>query len=159
MHLPDKGFYLLIISVRKDIRLRIGSLGEMEFKKGRYAYAGSAQRALPARLCRHLKSSKKLFWHIDYLLKDENVSLTKVFVFPASAKVDEHKIIRRLLAFSCQPVLRFGSSDCKFSCPAHLVRLQLKISLSKTFPQATALNSRQLKNLCSFRSSFGRKIK
>jgi len=69
--LPQKGVYTLIIKVAKEIRIRIGSLGLQKFRKGYYAYTGSALGAsatsLKNRVRRHLrKAGKKKRWHIDF---------------------------------------------------------------------------------------------
>lgn len=45
----------------------------MEFKKGYYVYIGSAMNNLESRVKRHLSKSKKLHWHIDYLLKHSQI--------------------------------------------------------------------------------------
>ena len=65
-----KGTYCLIIQLKKDSRIEIGKLGLLNFDKGYYVYVGSALNSLEARLERHLKTEKKLFWHVDYLLAE-----------------------------------------------------------------------------------------
>ena len=57
--------YVLIIQVADQCAITIGALGELIFKKGFYAYVGSAQSNFNQRIKRHLRKEKKLFWHID----------------------------------------------------------------------------------------------
>jgi Uri superfamily endonuclease len=41
-----QGIYVLVIWLDDDVSLQIGALGERKFKKGLYAYVGSAQANL-----------------------------------------------------------------------------------------------------------------
>jgi len=115
-----KGAYLLIIGVNRDSRIKVGSLGLINFKKGIYVYVGSAMGGLEQRISRHLRSNKKTFWHIDYLLKNRNAKIIKVF-YKESNEKEECKIARRISKFG-EPVMNFGSSDCK--CESHLFRIK-----------------------------------
>ena len=54
-----KGIYCLIINVKKNTDLKIGSLGDIEFKKGSYIYVGSAQNGIENRVKRHFAKNKK----------------------------------------------------------------------------------------------------
>jgi Uri superfamily endonuclease len=72
--------YILFIRVKKKCRVGIGSLGVKEFKRGYYLYIGSGKKNLMERLKRHLKMKKKNFWHIDYLLKNSNVSILDIYI-------------------------------------------------------------------------------
>ncbi len=55
----DRGSYLLVLYNEKPFTKKIGSLGEREFKKGYYVYAGSAMKGLENRIKRHMRKSKK----------------------------------------------------------------------------------------------------
>jgi hypothetical protein len=66
---PEPGAYILLIFLPEQQSTRVGSLGEIDFVPGWSAYVGSAMRGLRSRISRHLKRDKKIFWHIDYLLK------------------------------------------------------------------------------------------
>jgi Uri superfamily endonuclease len=115
-----KGSYILGTSLNKDVRIQVGSLGEIDFYKGLYLYCGSALNGIKQRINRYLRETKKKFWHIDYLLKDKNPDF--IFVFP-SAKRLECKladILRQRLI----PIKGFGSSDC--GCVSHLYFLEQK---------------------------------
>ena len=115
-----KGVYVLVISVGKSIRVRVGALGNVLFDKGLYAYVGSAQNGLEKRVERHLRKAKKKFWHIDYLLDDDAVRVVKVFCKEAG-KSEECRIARRL-AERGVAVRKFGCSDC--GCVSHLFMLK-----------------------------------
>lgn len=124
-----KGTYLLIIDVKKDISLTVGSLGKISFSKGCYCYVGSAmgpgENALENRINRHLKNSenKKFHWHIDYFLGNKNVSIKNIFVLPSKKKL-ECFIANEIKNNSKEiyEVSNFGSSDC--FCPSHLFNVK-----------------------------------
>lgn len=112
-----KGIYILAISIGKNKIVKIGALGKLFFKEGFYAYVGSAQKNLEKRLARHFrKTTKKKFWHIDFLLAEECVTVVKAFVKEAE-KSEECKTAQSLgtLGF---PIKDFGCSDC--CCTSHL---------------------------------------
>ena len=92
----------------------MGSLGNIEFKSGYYAYVGSALGGLKQRLKRHLKKDKKKRWHIDYLLELANIE--GVFVWQ-SKKAIEDKIACKLKK-KFDYIDGFGSSDSR--CESHL---------------------------------------
>jgi Uri superfamily endonuclease len=116
-----KGIYLLIIDVKKDIKRKIGKLGEVKFEKGEYIYVGSAQNGIEKRIERHLKKKKKNFWHIDYLLTSGDVSINKIF-YKEVNKEEECKTAEELSKTS-EPVAKFGCSDC--DCKSHLFKINL----------------------------------
>jgi Uri superfamily endonuclease len=109
-----KGTYILLMSLPERRRFRVGKLGSIVFNKGYYAYVGSAMNGLDTRISRHLRSKKKLYWHIDYLL--QNASIDNVYL-RLDSKKRECKIARGL-GKNFQPVTNFGSSDC--GCKGHL---------------------------------------
>jgi len=57
-------------------------LEKQVFSEGYYTYTGSAlgngATSLKHRLARHLKKQKQKFWHIDYLLANQNLSIAAV---------------------------------------------------------------------------------
>ena len=115
-----KGVYILTIRVKKNTTLTVGALGKMTFSKGEYCYVGSAQNSIERRIKRHQSKTKKLRWHIDYLLKDKKTFINDVFV-KECAKEEECRLAA-LLNTTEIPVKKFGSSDCK--CLSHLFRLK-----------------------------------
>ncbi len=110
-----KGIYLLVAKVKKRIKVKIGALGKIKFNKGNYIYIGSAQNNLERRIERHLRNKKKKQWHIDYLLENLSVEVTKVF-YKKAKKSEEYETANELLKTEI-PVLSFGCSDCK--CKSH----------------------------------------
>ena len=113
-----KGIYCLIINVKKDITLKIGSLGIINFQKSLYAYIGSAQNNLKKRIERHLSKTKNIRWHIDYLLSNPAVRIEKV-LYKETGKQEECRTAS-LLSETAEGIKGFGCSDCK--CYSHLFR-------------------------------------
>lgn len=118
-----KGTYILVLLLSKSGTFRVGKLGELEFKQGYYAYVGSALNNLEARIRRHLKVDKRLFWHIDYLLQ---FGETYEVYYELTRKRSECKLANKLYA-RFESIKRFGSSDCK--CNSHLFFSTDKTSL------------------------------
>lgn len=109
-----KGAYILLIRLDAGRKIRVGALGSLHFKKGYYAYVGSAMGGIGRRLMRHLSKEKKKHWHIDYLL--ERGKILEVYCFP-SPKKEECAYARRYTErFTSVP--HFGCADC--GCQSHL---------------------------------------
>lgn len=115
----EKGSYSLFIRLDEERKIRIGSLGEITFLKGFYAYNGSAFG--PGgfkRVNRHkkmLKGQGNTHWHIDYLLSSLQASFVGVIKSDGDiecdlSRVDEDKV---------DLIDNFGCSDCK--CGSHLL--------------------------------------
>ncbi len=116
----EKGTYLLILFLDGEIVLEAGSRKEERFPAGCYAYIGSAQGGLLPRLGRHLRSEKKLRWHIDYLLRHARIVEIRWHVGPERLECTWARAIGQSSA--PRPLFRgFGSSDCR--CPSHLFYL------------------------------------
>jgi Uri superfamily endonuclease len=109
-----KGSYTLLIEVKEDKNIQIGKLGKISFKKGFYAYVGSALNGLEHRINRHLRTSKKMYWHIDYLLQHAKV----IDVFYKESNNREECMIAKSLDEKLSSIHGFGCSDC--SCNSHL---------------------------------------
>ncbi len=112
-----RGIYILVIGLAKSRKIRIGKLGVLEFSKGLYAYAGSAQNNLEKRIERHRsrkENRKKLFWHIDYLL--EKGRILEVYTKPASK--EQECETAKSLERKFKSISKFGCSDC--NCRSHL---------------------------------------
>ncbi len=115
-----KGTYVLLARVPKRQLVKVGSLGEIEFREGMYAYVGSAMNSLEGRIGRHLKKKgKKMHWHIDYLLAGRGVSVGEVYFSEGAGKKECE--IAQILGQVGEPVPKFGCSDCK--CRSHLFRI------------------------------------
>lgn len=109
-----KGAYALLIELVKDEEIVVGGLGTFHFPMGHYLYIGSAMNGIEARVKRHLGKTKKIHWHIDYLLKSADVINA---YYKKGLKGLECSLAKqskkRFLA-----IPRFGSSDC--TCTGHL---------------------------------------
>lgn len=114
-----RGTYCLVTCLTKNTRIKIGALGKFEFAPGIYVYVGSALSGIEKRVGRHRRSTKKMRWHIDFLLAKAEV--LSVIAIPSNLKAIECSVARLLLG--CEgasvPIPGFGSSDC--SCRTHLV--------------------------------------
>lgn len=106
--------YQLHIRVASPLHLQVGRLGVFDLPAGHYVYTGSARRNFEARIARHLRTEKRLRWHIDYLLAAPGVSVTRV----ARSAADECQLNQAVAG--SRPVPGFGASDCKHGCGAHL---------------------------------------
>jgi Uri superfamily endonuclease len=122
------GTYILVIKLKSNKNIRVGSLGKLEFNKGFYCYVGSAigNMTIENRCKRHLMKNKKMKWHIDYLRKE--VEIVNIFAVPSRKKI-ECKIARKFLKKADSFIPKFGSSDC--NCKSHLFYFKDKKSLSK----------------------------
>jgi len=114
------GIYVLIIQVSNDVAVQVGALGKLTFKKGLYAYVGSAQVNLEQRVRRHLLKEKRKFWHIDYLLG--NYAAKVLGVFHKQADKTEECAVAREISERGRGVAGFGASDC--NCKSHLFRVE-----------------------------------
>jgi Uri superfamily endonuclease len=115
-----KGVYVLVIQVDEDTDINVGAIGRLTFKKGLYAYVGSAQNNLKQRVKRHLRKRKRRFWHVDYLLGNDAAKIVKVF--RKQAEKTEECAIAGVIGERGEPMDGFGSSDC--SCKSHLFRIE-----------------------------------
>jgi Uri superfamily endonuclease len=119
--------YIIGIRINKDIGILIGKLGNISFSKGFYVYIGSAKNRLNARLRRHLSQDKKLFWHIDYLLKSKAACLKEIWI---GSNKKECSIARLIYQNLNSRIIRdFGSSDC--GCCGHLIFINKDLSLAR----------------------------
>ncbi|MBI1986779.1 MAG: GIY-YIG nuclease family protein [Nitrospinae bacterium] len=122
------GLYLIFMELGKDKEIKVGKLGCFAFPSGHYSYTGSAMGGLEARLARHRRGAKRLFWHIDYLLQWARIVDIRTFPFPERLEEQSTPLTPRLECRLNQIVLGhpkaqvlvpgFGSSDCH--CPSHL---------------------------------------
>ncbi|MBO2519621.1 MAG: DUF123 domain-containing protein [Firmicutes bacterium] len=118
MGLPARGVYVVWLWLPHGCHLPVPPPG-LWLPAGLYAYTGSAQRALPARLGRHLAGGSARHWHVDYLRAEAQV--VGADVWPEAPREAECELAARLAASlpgAFRPP-RFGASDCR--CPGHLV--------------------------------------
>ncbi|WP_405303451.1 DUF123 domain-containing protein [Methanobrevibacter sp.] len=111
-----KGCYCLIINLNETSEIKIGKLGKITFEKGYYVYVGSAMNSLIARIKRHLSDDKKIHWHIDYLLKNENAEISEVMYNASDKKIE--CTLSQLISQKSEGITGFGCSDC--NCESHL---------------------------------------
>lgn len=108
-----KGSYILVVELKEDKQIEVGKLGLLSFRKGYYAYVGSAMGGLDGRIGRHMRKDKKKHWHIDYLLEEGMIRQ----VWCMEGKRNECMIASEM-ADVFTGVANFGSSDCR--CKSHL---------------------------------------
>ena len=108
-----KGSYVLLIELEEDTTIKVGKLGNIFFKKGFYAYVGSALNGIEQRIQRHIRKNKKIHWHIDYLL---NYAKIKDAFYRESNEKEECNIANKF--GKLESVYGFGCSDCE--CKSHL---------------------------------------
>ncbi len=124
--LSTSGIYTLLLFVSKPVTVDIGKLGKKTFSEGYYTYTRSAlgkgATSLKHRISRHLRKQKQKFWHIDYLLADENVSVEAVIATETNKKMEcnINSCIKSIKGAK-GPVRGFGASDCRKGCLSYLV--------------------------------------
>jgi Uri superfamily endonuclease len=130
--MKNGGAYILKIEVPRKLALRIGALGELSIPDGQYVYVGSALKNLDQRIARHRRLGEqktgKLHWHIDYLLTHPEIRLLAIHAFPDGNECGISLHISRQKGVTA-PIPRFGASDCKSGCPAHLYHLSKTIKI------------------------------
>lgn len=114
-----RGIYVLILKLDNDTGIRPGKLGEFHFKKGYYAYVGSALGTGGfKRVTRHFNvasgENRTRKWHIDYLLPHSRVICA--VLLPTDEAI-ECTVAETLGQFS-EEIPGFGCTDC--ACRTHL---------------------------------------
>ena len=129
----EPGTYALILKSTSESTVEIGRLGTLELRKGYYVYVGSAfgLGGLRARTRRHLQTSKKCYWHIDYLRPVTEIYEIWYSNDPLRWEHNWAKVFLESCGYPV-PLRGFGSSDC--DCESHLFY---------------AVNSPRLKAFCS----------
>jgi Uri superfamily endonuclease len=114
-----KGTYLLLARFDRTTEIAVGRLGRAVLARGWYAYAGSAlgPGGIRARVARHISPTKRLHWHIDYLLEESE--LDRIWAVEYASRLEcawADAVCQMSGARIAVP--RFGASDCR--CPGHL---------------------------------------
>lgn len=115
----ERGAYALVIDLIRPLALGIPRYSGSVLPTGRYVYCGSAYGpgGIAARVGRHLRTDKKLRWHVDHLTHAGTV----VDVMPVIGGRECDLLAAVLTTPGAHvPLRRFGGMDC-ISCPAHLV--------------------------------------
>jgi Uri superfamily endonuclease len=107
----------LVIVLGAGLRLQIGGLGIHSFPPGYYVYTGSALGGLSSRLRHHLRTEKRLHWHIDYLLQQAAVAQIWYALAQDRLECTWNTIINNLPG-ATSSIQGFGASDCR--CISHL---------------------------------------
>ncbi len=111
----EKGIYVLMLFLNDNIVITVGKLGNIYFKKGYYAYVGSAMGGLRKRIKVHLNINRKMHWHIDYLLKYAKV--TYICYLKTNSKTEDE--LACFFDSKFDAIYKFGSSDSAL-CKSHL---------------------------------------
>ncbi len=127
--------YIVVINLLENSKIKIGSLGEIDFVKGYYLYIGSAMgnrgsTTLENRVKRHIskQKNKKIFWHIDYLLTNKKCVITHIYLIPSLNRL-ECIIAKEISEISDNIIKDFGSTDC--DCLSHLYYFEMFLGLTK----------------------------
>lgn len=116
------GSYALWLRLEKACRITVGRFGCWQFAAGDYLYAGSAlgSGGLHARLKRHFSHPVRLHWHIDYLRREAQIMGAFYQVSGLALECLWSQAVAQAPGAQI-PVPHFGASDCRRTCPAHLV--------------------------------------
>jgi Uri superfamily endonuclease len=116
----EPGSYLLVLRLALSAELRVGRLGSIGFRRGWYAYAGSAfgPGGLAGRLRHHLRPVQRPHWHIDYLRDYARVMAVWMAAGPPRREHDWARALAEAPGAG-RRVPGFGCSDCR--CPSHLL--------------------------------------
>jgi Uri superfamily endonuclease len=123
-----KGSYCLLIHLKQNSQINVGKLGEINFKVGYYVYVGSGLNSLEARIKRHLRDNKRLFWHVDYLLalKDSEIDNVQFVISDDKLECD----LASQISKNGTTITGFGCSDCE--CESHLFYFKDLLDANKT---------------------------
>lgn len=124
------------------MEIKVGKLKAAFFKRGAYAYAGSAMGGLKDRLGYHLRQNKKPHWHIDYLTG--RAVIREIIAIETDERL-ECKVVRAL-GRHFEPISGFGCSDCK--CKSHLFLAENREQLKTKVSEILASYGRAGKMIC-----------
>ncbi len=116
------GTYILQFAIQRARSIEIGRLGQHRLPVGNYFYVGSAcgVGGLRARVGRHLRGAGRWHWHIDYVRAVAEVQNVFYTVTDERLECAWSQVLAGL-PLSFIPIPRFGASDCRAGCAAHLV--------------------------------------
>lgn len=109
-----KGIYVILIELDEAKDILVGKKRRFDFQRGFYGYVGSALSGLERRLGRHLNTTKKHHWHIDYLLSQAAIQ----DIIYAETTERKECTLAQTLSQRLPAIRGFGCSDCK--CLSHL---------------------------------------
>ncbi|MGQ9656020.1 MAG: GIY-YIG nuclease family protein [Thermodesulfobacteriota bacterium] len=111
-----KGSYCLVAYLSKGCFMAFGKNSAF-FPRGWYAYVGSAMNGIDKRVQRHLRSLKKMRWHIDFLL--DKAVVKDVIPMPSELREECAKAAALKAIGGVVIARKFGSTDCR--CETHLL--------------------------------------
>ena len=122
MNYSRKGVYVLILKLYKESDIQIGKLRKFHFRKGFYAYTGSALGTGGfKRVERHFNISTgknpTRKWHIDYLLPESKIVYAILLPTEDTIECNLARRLRKISGISIIP--GFGCTDCM--CETHLI--------------------------------------
>ncbi len=123
----EPGSYLLWYFLSRGQDIEVGRLGPQFFRRGWYAYCGSAfgPGGLRGRLRHHLGETAKPHWHIDYF--KAYASLRKLWLCAGiNMEHDWSRMLVEELGGEL-PCHGFGASDCQ--CRSHFVYFPSQLSI------------------------------
>ena len=142
------GAYVLHLSLTHSHAIAIGRLGEQYLPAGYYFYVGSAHGAggLRSRVERHLRSDGRPHWHIDYLHAVVQVQNALYTVTDIPLECRWSQALQQLpQAFI--PVQRFGASDCRSGCGAHLIAVPRRSDIARVLLVLTEITPTPIESL------------
>jgi len=116
----NSGLYQLVVKLEETRVITVGRHGRYSFPAGYYVYTGSAMQGLESRIARHLRKTKRMRWHIDYLVQYGQIIAVKRYCNGLS----ECKLNGMVEKLPGSRIIAqgFGSSDCR--CSTHLFHFQ-----------------------------------
>jgi sugar fermentation stimulation protein A len=112
----DTGSYLMVYTLNKPRTVEVGQLGRVTLPAGDHVYVGSAMKNLTARVNRHLRTRKRMHWHVDYL----GAIADKREAIPIRGSQRRECEIAAAVSNLLTPGPKgFGCSDCP--CATHLL--------------------------------------
>ncbi len=125
---------IYILGLKVLFNGHIGALGRLKLN-GAYFYIGSDAR-WPKRLLRHLRTEKKLKWHIDYLTSCRNRKILFWVVFPGIYGREKEKTLAEIAAREFEVIGGFGSTDT--GAKGHLFKIDSFLKFLKFVKKAEA---------------------
>ena len=120
---PFKGSYLFIFLLKDNLSITTKGGKNFFLPKGRYVYVGSAfgGGGVLKRVGRHLRKTKPLRWHLDYITATDVWEFVGFITFEGKRRECKlSQILEKSPMF--EPIKGFGCSDCK--CYSHLFRFR-----------------------------------
>ena len=145
------GSYALCLLVEKEVHLSIGKSGFFDFYPGGYVYTGSAQGpgGVKARLNHHLRlAAVSPHWHLDWLRPYARIIQGYFVLGEEKLECRWSKALAQLPG-SGIPAARFGASDCRNGCQAHLIYFANDMFLEQVRFVLQSISNQEVRDLSS----------